>query len=92
MVLNSVVSDTLKNLYLYRNGENKGFIQLIKKQELDKVYEDRFKEYFVGIAESTIGELIQELHVLCCSKSDVDADVQELVDKLYELTVGDVNG
>ena len=90
MVLNSVASDTLKNLYLYRNGENKGFIQLMNKQELDKTYEDRYIEFMKKAIDGANAELIQELYILCC-KSDVSAEIKEVVKQLYELNCGVVN-
>lgn len=90
MVLNSVASDTLKNLYLYRNGENKGFVKLIKQKELDKTYDERFIEFMKSAIDGANAELIQELYNLCC-KSDVSAEIKEIVKQLYELNCGVVN-
>ena len=91
MLMDSVASDTLKNLYLYRNGENKGFIQLMNKQKLDKQYDNAFKEYMKEIVNGANADLIQELYALCF-KSDVGAEIKKIVEQLHELNCGDVNG
>lgn len=85
MVLNSNV---LKDLFLFRNGENKGFVQLLRKKQCDKEYDDVFKELVNDTVDGVTLDLINELYTLCSSKSDVDADVKALVDKLYEITGG----
>lgn len=84
MLLNSNV---LKNLFLFRDGENKGFLALINKQRNDVEYDNVFKELMNDVVGDVTADLINELHALCSNKS-VDADVQQLVDKLYEITGG----
>lgn len=53
---------------------------------------DRYYKYFAKM-DSKQYDLIQKLHARCSEIPSIDADVQELVNSLYELNCdGDVNG
>lgn len=79
--------NVLKDLFLFSNGENKGYLALMNKKKNDAEYERVFKEYMKEIVDGAIADLINELHDVCLNRS-VDADVQQLVDKLYEIIGG----
>ena len=90
MKLNSA-SDTLKNLYVYRDGENKGFLALMNKQKLDSEYEKVFLELFKRTVDEVVFDLVNELNALCISK-DIDADVKSVVNQLVNaVNVGGAN-
>ena len=88
-------ANTLKSLFLFKDGENKGFLKLINYHDafngvdgddimfIAKVFKRRDNE------NETL-KLINELYGLCSNKSDIDADVKALVDKLYDAIGGDV--
>lgn len=80
-------SNVLKDLFLFRNGENKGFLALVNKKTIDAEYDNVFKELMEDVVGGATADLVNELHALCSIKS-VDADVQQLVDKLYEIVGG----
>ena len=52
---------------------------------------NRYWHYFQKMDSKEYG-LIQELHALCFENPSIDADVQEMVNKLHELVCGDANG
>ena len=88
--LNSA-SDTLKNLYVYRDGENKGFLALMNKQKLDSEYEKVFLELFKRTVDEVVFDLVNELNALCVGK-DIDADVKSVVNQLVNaVNVGGAN-
>lgn len=43
--MNNDASDILKNLFIFRSGENKGFLEVIKQQKENKNTAERMKEY-----------------------------------------------
>lgn len=80
-------SNTLNSLFLFRNGENKGFAKLMQDKQRNKEYEDAFVDVIRSAFGDAFVDMINELYSKC-SESDVDADVQQLVDKLYEINGG----
>lgn len=79
--MNSNAPHFLKSLFKVR----------IKGFEDEQAKLDRYYKYFAKM-DSKQYDLIQELHAKCSEIPSIDADVQQLVDSLYELIVGDVNG
>jgi len=71
--------NTLKSLFVFNTGENKGFMKLLQKEKMDKEYEDIFKRYFT----KPIVDSINDLHALCKNRN-VDADVKALVEQLHD--------
>lgn len=91
MVKLNSASDTLKNLYVYRDGENKGFLALMNKQKLDSEYEKVFLELFKRTVDEVVFDLVNELNALCVGK-DIDADVKSVVNQLVNaVNVGGAN-
>ena len=92
--MNDNASNTLKSLFLFRNGENKGFLKLINYHDnLNSIDGDAIKLIAKVFKrrdnENETLKLINELYGLCSNKSDIDADVKALVDKLYDSIGGD---
>jgi len=88
VVMLMVNENMLKSLFLFRTGENKGFVKLMQDKKMKEKYDMAFADVIkLAFGDSLIGG-INELYSVCSSKSDVDADVKALVDKLYELTGG----
>lgn len=48
---------------------------------------NRYYKYFAKL-DSKQYELVQELHALCSANPSIDVNVKELVDRLYEILVG----
>lgn len=87
--MNDNASNTLKSLFLFRNGENKGFLKLINYHDnLNSIDGDDIKLIAKVFKrrdnENETLKLINELYGLCSNKSDIDADVKALVDNLYD--------
>ena len=52
---------------------------------------DRYYKYFAKMDKKQ-NDLIQDIHAKCSEIPSIDVDLKSMVDNLYELTVGDVNG
>ena len=87
--MNDNASNTLKSLFLFRNGENKGFLKLINYHDAFNSVDGDDIRFIAKVFKRRDNEnetlkLINELYGLCSNKSDIDADVKSLVDKLYD--------
>lgn len=80
-MMNSNASVVLKSLFKVKRH---GF-------EDEQAKMERYVRYIEKMTDEKYG-LIQELHALCFENPSINADVQELVNKLHELVCGDVNG
>jgi len=77
----------LKSLFLYKNGENKGFLKLMKQQRNKGMIEsamNRFIERKALIVCDKDLETIKAMHDLCISNPSVDSDMAKHVDYLYQ--------
>lgn len=95
--MNNDASDILKNLFIFRSGENKGFLEVIKQQkenkntaERMKEYEDNWIRYMKTIVDGNIVDAVNEIYALCNNRT-VDADVKAKVFDLFNL-VNNVDG
>lgn len=79
--------NVLKSLFLYRNGENKGFVEYIKDKRNNDMFEDvwdKFIERHGLIVCDKDLETIKKLHDLCVDSSNVDSELAKHVDYLYK--------
>lgn len=77
----------LKSLFLFRNGENKGFLELMKARTNNIMIEDamyNFIERNALIVSDMDLETIKELHDLCVSNPSIDSTIAMHVDYLYK--------
>lgn len=80
-------SNILKSLFLYKNGENKGFLKLMKQQRNKGMIEsamNRFIERRALIVCDKDLETIKAMHDLCISNPSVDSELAKHVDYLYK--------
>lgn len=79
-------SNMLKSLFLFRNGENKGFLELMKQTSNNSMIEsaiDRFIERNALIVSDKDLKTIKEMHDLCVANPG-DSELANHVDYLYQ--------
>lgn len=77
----------LKSLFLFKNGENKGFLELMQHKRNDGVVEDaidKFIERRSLIVSDNDLDTIKELHDLCVGNPSIDSELANHVDSLYK--------
>ena len=82
-----VNENMLKSLFLFRTGENKGFLELMKETRNNGMIEktmNRFIERNALIVCDEDLRTIKEMHDLCVANPSIDSDVAKHVDYLYQ--------
>ena len=77
----------LKSLFLFRTGENKGFLELMKETRSNGMIEkamDRFIERNALIVCDEDLRTIKKMHDLCVANPSIDSDMAKHVDYLYK--------
>lgn len=92
--MSMVNSSILKSLFLFNDGENKGFLKLMHYSDVVESIDAKDINFIASVFKRRDNEnetlmLIKELYVLCSDKTDVDVDIKEKVDALFESIGGD---
>ena len=76
----------LKSLFLFKTGENKGFLKLMKQQRNKGMIESAMNRYIERnalIVSDKDLETIKELHDVCIANPSIDSAIAKHVDYLY---------
>lgn len=86
VVMLMINGNMLKSLFLFKAGENKGFLELMKANRTNGMIKDAMDRYIERnalIVSDKDLETIKELHDVCVANPSIDSAIAKHVDFLY---------